>query len=248
MKISLLAVALLLAACSSSPSSTTAGGSSGSSGSGGTAGVSGASGSGGNAGNAGAAGDIDGGFDADPGQPDGDPTRQNCTNNFGNALTTQFGRLDGILVSIVHVGANQCNGDADHVHLQIQSNGKIYDVAVNMQSDQAGDPNVQYLEKNLAWVGDPWSEGWHTGMLLDYWGNLKLHSTEFTAFSMNTLAQKVEDALATVNHISVWGYGYGPDGMHKIHRNVVNKDGAIVLEPLSNSPRYLLFHFVDQTF
>lgn len=180
------------------------------------------------------------GMDLPPALPDGDPTRLPCTNEFGDALSSAYGRLDGILVAVVPLGEDQCNGDQDHLHLQVRANGQIYDVAMNM--------NVRMLANDAPRTGDPWTEGWHPGVALDYVGTLATHSSDFTAYAKDALAQHIEDLTTTINHISVYGTGYGPDGMHKIHRNFTNNDGAVVLDPLSNTPTYLLFHFDNQSF
>src|SRR4051794_19277293 len=68
--------------------------------------------------------------DGDVHVEDGPPTRHPCTSNFGTALTTSFGRLDGFLVAIVPPGGGPCNADSDHVHLQVQVNGAVYDIAI----------------------------------------------------------------------------------------------------------------------
>src|SRR5262245_49460666 len=57
---------------------------------------------------------------------DGTPMRRPCTGNFGSALSTSFGRLDGFLVAIVPPGNGGCNADTDHVHLQILVNSAVY--------------------------------------------------------------------------------------------------------------------------
>src|SRR5438132_12017259 len=72
-------------------------------------------------------GRADGGS-ADGGQPpsdDGAPRRIACTNGFGSALSTSFGRLDGYLVAIVPPGHRGCNGDQTHLHLQVESGGAV---------------------------------------------------------------------------------------------------------------------------
>src|SRR5215813_10038860 len=66
---------------------------------------------------------------------DGTPTRQTCTSQFGNALSSTFGRLDGYLVSIVPPMTGPCNADTAHVHLQIKMNNQIYDVAVDVGNE-----------------------------------------------------------------------------------------------------------------
>jgi len=90
------------------------------------------------------------GPDAPPGV-DGPPMRVPCTTQLGSAMSTSFGRLDGILVAIVPAGANNCGGDASHVHLQIRANGATYDVAVNVGSGSMRDATPRTgVERGLA--------------------------------------------------------------------------------------------------
>ncbi len=182
------------------------------------------------------------------GTGDGTPTRKACTGNFGSAMTTSFGRLDGFLVSIIQPGQGSgCNGDAHHVHLQVQVKGSVYDIAVNVDSNQ-GSPDVDFEKINAPLADGAWSEGWHPGVSFDYVNTLGVHSGDFTTFTPTALANEVTNDLASVNHISVFTTGYGATGGHLIHRNTTNKDGALVLQPLSGNPQYLLFHFDEQTF
>jgi hypothetical protein len=176
---------------------------------------------------------------------DGVPSRQACTSNFGSALDTQFGRLDGFLVAIVPPGHRGCNGDSSHLHLQVSVQGSVYDVAVNIGSTPG---DVETLERDLPLPDGAWSEGWHPGLHLDY-PQLGLRSTDFTPTSSPAaLAQHLSDELASVNHISVFATGYGPDGIHDVHYKGSGHDGAIAIRPLSSPAHLLLFHFSDQTF
>jgi len=180
-----------------------------------------------------------------PWQDDGTPTRLPCTGNFGTDLSAMHGRLDGYLVSIVPSGTRGCNGDQDHVHLQVRANGAVYDVAVNVY-----DPaDVDYLAADMGLVDGAWAEGWHPGQtaLLDYPTTLGVHSTDFTPTPKSLLESQLMTELADVNHISVFMTGYGPDGGHLVHRKGTGEDGAIFLRPLGGA-RALMFHFVDQTF
>jgi hypothetical protein len=188
----------------------------------------------------------------DPGSTgagDGTPTRQQCTNNFGQSLTTTHGRLDGYLVSIVPSTANGCNADRDHLHLQVLVQGAVYDVAVNVHDNQGG--NVFYLAKDLKMPDGAWSEGWHTGATssaLSY-PNLGVSASDFTAIPEAALETAVENELATANHISIFGTGYNTnDGMHLIHYKGPGIDGAVVVNPLAATSRLLLFHFANQSF
>jgi hypothetical protein len=173
---------------------------------------------------------------------DGAPTRVACTSNFGSGLTVDHGRLDGILVAIVPVTQKSCNGDSSHVHLQVRSKGATYDVAVNT--------DVLFAERDHAMPGGAWTDGWHAGVPLDYVKDFVIHSGNFATLTADQLAQKVEQSLASANHVSIFATGYGSDGVHNVHRRGggYNDDGAIVLEPLSPVPHVLMFCFSDQGF
>jgi hypothetical protein len=189
-----------------------------------------------------AAGDapgIDGTLDA----VDGSPVRQPCTSQFGNALTSVYGRLDGYLVAIVPPGNGACNADTDHVHLQVKMNGAIYDVAVNVGSNNMDDVHTTTRELALP----VWQEGWHPGVLEDY-VSLGVHSTDIPLGTRTQNTTDLMNDLATVNHISVFGTGYGPDGTHLIHRNGQGHDGLVVSEPLSSPAHARLFSFTTQAF
>jgi Lamin Tail Domain len=179
---------------------------------------------------------------------DGTPTRRPCTNSFGSAMNTTFGRLDGFLVTILNPGqGTSCSGDAHHVHLQVQTNGAIYNIAVNVDSN-TGNPDVDFLSLSAPLKGAPWTEGWHPSQQLDYPTNLGVHSGNFAETTPTQLTSLVDNALANANHISIFTTGFDSTGGHLIHRNGSNHDGAIVINPLSATPQYLLFHFTTQTF
>jgi hypothetical protein len=194
-----------------------------------------------------------GGFDAGssidaalPSTDDGNPTRQACSPNFGSGLTAVHGRLDGYLVTILppKTGYN-CNGDSDHVHLQVLMMGAVYDIAVNVKDDTGG--AVYFLAKNMVMPDGAWSEGWHPGYGLGY-ASLGLASTDFAAVVEAPLATEIENELASVNHISIFGTGYNANGAHLIHYNGGTNDGAIVLEPQDSPSRLLMFHFASDKF
>jgi hypothetical protein len=177
------------------------------------------------------------------GGDDGTPTRLQCTSNFGSGLSTgSHGRLDGTLVAIVAPGSTSgCNDDAHHVHLQIAMGGSTYDVAVNV--DQ-----VLIAEKDAPMVNGAWSEGWNSNAPLDFPTSLGLHSGDFQSVTEAQLTQQLEQELANVNHISVYATKYSKGGIHLVHRNGNGNDGALVLEPLSANPHYIVVHFPNQTF
>lgn len=181
------------------------------------------------------------------GSDDGTPTRMPCTNNYGNALSTQFGRLDGFLVAIIQPGNGSCNADQDHVHLQIEMNDAIYDVAIDVASS-SGPNDVHTLTRDGAMIGSAWAEGWHTLESLDYPTTLDVHSADLTLETPQQLASEITSDLATVNHISIFSTGYGPDGSHLVHREGSSHDGMLVTEPLSATTHQRLFSFSDQSF
>jgi len=186
--------------------------------------------------------------DAGTGTGDGTPTRRPCTNSFGSAMNTTFGRLDGFLVTILNPGqGTSCSGDAHHVHLQVLMNGAIYNIAVNVDSS-TGNPDVDFLTRSAPLKGAPWSEGWHASQQLDYVTNLGVHSTAFTERTPVQLTSLVDSALASANHVSIFTTGFDSTGGHLVHRQGNGHDGAIVINPLSANPQYLLFHFTTQTF
>lgn len=182
---------------------------------------------------------------------DGTPTRKPCTSQFGSALPSSgtFGRLDGYLVAIVAPGqTNGCNDDDSHLHLQIQMNGAIYDIAIDATDAATGTDDVHTTTRDQAMPGDlAWAEGWHDGLVDDY-VSLGVHSTDMPLDSKAEIVSALTTDLATANHISVYATTYGSDGAHLVHRDTGGHDGLVVTEPLSNPPHLRLFSFSSQTF
>lgn len=166
---------------------------------------------------------------------DGAPVRRACTSNFGRGLSQTFGRLDGILVSVVPANHNGCNGDGTHVHLQVESGAATYDIAVNIDGLSA-----EIAHAPLA----AWADGWHPGVSLDYPADLAVHAPAFAT----TNARTFEERLSAANHVSIYATGYGSDGAHLVHRNGGGHDGAVVLDPLGPSAQFLVFRFPQQSF
>ena len=221
------------------------GGSAGGSGGGSAGGSGGGSAGGSGGGSAGGSGGSAGGS----GGTDGDPTRTSaCTplsQETGTAINTSHGRLDGTVTYVVPLGGpSSCNGDSGHIHIQVQANGDVYDVAVDV-GKTPGDALL--YETDMALPDGAWSEGWHGSDALSY-TSLGLTASEFVSQVPATLAQHLEQELATVNHISIFGTGYSSqNGCHDIHYYNGN-DGALVLEPLSATPHVLFFRFSTQSF
>ncbi|NOU31926.1 MAG: hypothetical protein HOO96_28815 [Polyangiaceae bacterium] len=166
---------------------------------------------------------------------DGAPVRRTCTSNFGRGLSQTFGRLDGILVSVVPANHNGCNGDGTHVHLQVESGAATYDVAVNIDGLTAETAHAPLAA---------WADGWHPGASLDYPADLAVHAASFAPTNARTFEQR----LSAANHVSIYATGYGPDGAHLVHRNGGGHDGAVVLDPLGPSAQFLVFRFPQQSF
>lgn len=190
------------------------------------------------------------GGDSGGGGLDGTPMRRPCTETFGSALSAAFGRMDGYLVAIVPPGSSSgpCRADLGHVHLQVLVNGAVYDVAVNIgTNDASNDVHSTTLEHAL--LGPAWSEGWHTNVTVDY-AALGVHAN---AMPLRTEAENVSalmTELATANHVSIYATGYSPipSGAHLVHRNNGSTDGLVVTQPLSPLAHARLFSFSTQTF
>ncbi len=167
-----------------------------------------------------------------------------CIDTFGDTLTTGFGRLDGTLVAVVPLfGPRACRGDDDHVHLQVRSDGEVYDVSVNV--GRAGNPvYLGYFEGSLP--GRAWSEGWHTDVALDY-PSLGVESTGFAGRSPSELDLALRD-LPVGAEVSIFMTAWGPDGGHKVHRNGAWDDGAIAIRPRGGPTRMVLLRFAGQVF
>jgi hypothetical protein len=171
-----------------------------------------------------------------------------CASTFGTALTNSFGRVDGTVLAVVQPGDMKCPmPNSDHLILEVTMNGSAYRMVVNMQST-TGDPNVQYLVLAHALPAPAWSEGWHTGLSLDYVNDLGVHGDAFTPHPMAELATLVTGALTVGSKISVYASSSGGASAHLVHRNPVSADGAIVVDPAGAAPQMLLFHFADQSF
>lgn len=176
----------------------------------------------------------------------------NCVDgeeDLGTSLTAGFGRFDGTVLAVVKPTDTECFlPNSDHVVLQVLWADQAYRMVINVQST-FGDPDVLYLAADKAPAGDPWEEGWHLGASLDYPQDMGVHAEDFTAYPMLELSDKIADAITLGQKVSVYSHNDTfPSSTHKIHRNGGNEDGAIVLDPDSDAPRTLMFHFSDQNF
>lgn len=176
-----------------------------------------------------------------------------CADTFGDKLTEAFGRIDGIVYAVQKPSDTACvMPNDDHVILQVLMNSAVYRLVVNVQSDRADqDVRVRYGTMTHALPAPAFAEGWHVDAPLDYVTSLDAHTTaSFQPYELGDLVTKLAETIHVGQPVSVYGTsGSGrPESAHLIHRNKTNMDGAIVLEPTSASPTFLLFHFANQTF
>jgi hypothetical protein len=179
-----------------------------------------------------------------------------CASTFGAALTEGFGRLDGIVYAVQKPSDKDCvMPDKDHVVLQVLMEGAVYRMVVNLESDLGGpDTKLRFASFPHALPAPEFAEGWRTGIPLDYANVLGAHSEDggFTALTPDEAVTKIAAEVKVGDPVSVYGVtpaGQGASG-ERVHRNEPgkNEDGAIVIGPTSASPRFLLFHFAEQTF
>ena len=174
-----------------------------------------------------------------------------CATVFGSSLTNAFGRLDGTVRAVVppdHPSCPMPNGT--HLVVQIMMGGQAYRMVVNVLSD-SGDPRVFMHEVHAPLAGPAWADGWHAGVSLDYVTTLHVASTDFVPHDMATTVAMITDAIELQAPISVFATSSGganAASAHLVHKNLANKDGAIVIDPMSASPRYLLVRFDEQVF
>lgn len=177
--------------------------------------------------------------------PDGKASA--CASSFGSVLTNAFGRLDGTILAVVEPGNMECAmPNSTHVVLQVTTGGAAYRMVVNVLSTSS-DPHVFLGEADAPLAGDPWSDGWHPGVPLDYVSTLAVTKTMFTQADQAAAVARLETELVPGAKVSVFATSSGGDSAHLVHRNAANQDGAIVLTP-DTAPHYLLTAFPEQTF
>ena len=170
---------------------------------------------------------------------------------FGHGITPQFGRLDGVVRAVILPGDKQCKSDNDHVIVQIDADGVTYPAWVNVESNVATiDPRIRFAELRAPLAFDTWSDGWHPLLgQLDYPTTLGVHTSDFTAMPKETIGTRMAELVPEGAKVSVFFDGFATsDGGHKVHRNGYGKDGAMVVIEKTGQPRWLLFHFSQQSF
>jgi hypothetical protein len=183
---------------------------------------------------------------------DGAPPAPACTRRFGDALTAEYGRLDGTVRAVTGLDDPHCPSDDNHVYVQIDVDGATYLASINVESTlQPNDPQVRFRELRAPLAFGEWSEGWHPALgWLDYPDTLGAHSNgPFEPLSKDELAGRIQDLVPIGAQVSVYFDGFrGGDGGHRVHRNNNGGDGALVVLEPNGLPRYLLFHFARQSF
>lgn len=173
-----------------------------------------------------------------------------CASTFGDQLTNAFGKLDGYVTAIVREMDTSCpeGTSPTHIVLQVKSLGAVYRMVVNVQSDRGTDLDVRFA--SIAHPGlSPWLEGWHAPAGLDYPSMLMVHSdATFKPSTKPDLVAKIVELVPIGSQVSVYATSSGGSSAHLVHRHASMDDGAIVVNPSSASPTWLLFHFSDQTF
>lgn len=168
-----------------------------------------------------------------------------CVDTFGDALTDSFGRVDGTVVAVVKPTDTHCPlFNDDHLVIELSMDGAVYRMVVNID-------DIGYLVVDAPLVGGAWDEGWHTGATLDYASDLATHAEDFANYALAELADEVTRHLEIGAPLSVFAESSGGDlasSAHLVHRNNTKSDGAIVVDPTSSAPRYLLFRFANQQF
>ncbi len=138
----------------------------------------------------------------------------------------QFGALEGELVSLVPPGTHGCPSDTDHLHLQLEANGKRYDVAITVDSTTGGAP-LGIFTRDLPASSAP--VGWSAAGF-DFASAFKVSSADFVATAKAPLLTKLQNELKNVSLVSIHGRSY-PDGtgLHNVHRNGGGHDGVILV-------------------
>lgn len=182
--------------------------------------------------------------DAGPVSCDDKAARCAAEADFGALFTKTNGRADGTLLALVRPVDQQCawpNGT--HVTVQLSMLGVVQRLSVSVE-----DIAIATASKPL--LGPPWAEGWHENQDIDYRTDLGLHSTDFSPATADEAVAFLCEHLALDAPVSVFAYSDGskPSSAHQIHRNDNYPDGAVVANPTSDNPTYLLFRYSNQVF
>jgi hypothetical protein len=167
-----------------------------------------------------------------------------CAAQFGSAFTKSNGRADGSLVALVRPVDQQCaEPNSTHVTLQLSIQGQVQRLVASVDGVA-----VTTVQNPL--LGPAYSEGWHLDQSIDYVSDLGVHSSDFTDVTLDEAVDFLCSHLEIGAPVAVFAYSDGtkPSSAHQIHYNDNYPDGAIVANPTSASPTYLLFRYSDQVF
>jgi hypothetical protein len=198
------------------------------------------------------AGADDAGTDAgsDAGFPDAGNKADGCASTFGAVFTNAFGRADGVVTAVVPPAWMCPLPNGDHVVIQVSIDGGIQRLVVNVKSD-FGSPDIRMRSMRAPLPAPAYEEGWHPGLTLDY-TSYGIHSDAgWDIVNLETAASRIYDAVTVGAPLSVYATSSGGTyaaSAHLIHRNTAMHDGAIVLDPTSAQPTWLLFSFQNQSF
>lgn len=172
-----------------------------------------------------------------------------CVDAFGESLPSGYGRLDGTVIAVLAPGEQCPLPNSDHVIVELLASGEVYRVVVNVLSTSA-DPDVRFGTLDHALPAPAWSDGFHTGVTLDYVADLGLHAgvAPFAAKPMAELGPLVVSKIDVGAKIAAYAQGTTGTSIHNVHRYGGGKDGALVLDPTGPNPHWLVFHFQNQSF
>lgn len=177
-----------------------------------------------------------------------------CASTFGSALTNAFGRVDGVVTAVVPAGLMTCAlPNSDHVVIQVAfADAGVHRMVVNVQSS-FGDPRIKVLRLSAPLPAPAFQEGWHPGLMLDYPAAFGVHSEDagWESLALPIASQRIEELVEIGANISIYATSSGGTfaaSAHLIHRNGNGADGALVFQPTSAAPQWLLFSFANQRF
>jgi hypothetical protein len=182
---------------------------------------------------------------------DGGVKAAQCASTFGSFFTAAFGRVDGIVTAVVPPAYPCTLPNGDHVVIQVNvGDAGIGRLVVNVKSS-FGDPNIRLGTFSFPLPAPAFELGWHPGLMLNY-QTLGVHADAgFTSVNLNQASMRIYDAIEVGQPISIYATSSGgvlAASAHLIHRNGNNNDGALVLNPTSAIPTFMLFHFANQSF
>ncbi len=173
-----------------------------------------------------------------------DEKSQACATEFGSLFTKSNGRADGTLVALVRPADTQCTlPNSTHVVLQLSIQNQVQRLVASVDG-------VAVATHAAPLLGPAYAEGWHENVPLEYATDLGVHSTDLSPVTLDEAVAFLCDHLEVGAPVSVYAYSDGtlPASAHQIHSNDNYPDGAIVVDPTSATPTYLLFRYLDQVF